>query len=428
MLLGLLLFAVSKAAFAGDICQTKYTLLHYAESTCVDVERPVSPSSPEKFNIRSVLISKKLSLVDQQETIVTVPGGPGESGEALLLALQEREVLNSMWYSMNVNIIVYDPRGTGKSLMPNDITTYDRSALALDILVDDLKAVIEKTAKNKPVVLLAHSAGGHVVLRFAEKYPSLVKKLVLVSTSNSPRQMAQLTLDLQAKEPLVWNRFLKTIPDAFVRAELNKKYLRVEDVIAQQQKARILKKHVYKNLKPYTTADFRGGLISMLETDPTGGKFIAFLNNFYKQFAEMDTEGQILVPEELRALKLTPQAMNPFKYHAKEWMIRLFVCGEGLSKKEVQTPLLLDGLTMDYYCDGLYSLTGVFEEPVLENIKTPVLMFSGLQDWRIPTSIAKQTAARLPNARIVIEAEVGHDFFIAKPAVFYDELEAFLAE
>lgn len=428
MLWGLVLFIFSKAAFAGDICQTKYTLLHYAESACVDVERPVNGVSNEKFNIRSVIISKQLSLVDHQETIVTIPGGPGESGETLLLALQEREILNSMWYSMNVNIIIYDPRGTGKSLMPKKITNYDRSALGLDILVDDLKAVIEKTAKNKPVVLLAHSAGGHTALRFAEKYPALVKKIVLISTSTSPREMAELTLGLQAKESLRWNQFLSTIKDEKKRQDLNKKYLRVEDVIAQQQKARILGKHVYTNLKKYTTADFRGNMISMLEADPTGASFIATIENFYKNFAEMDTEGQILVPDELRKLKLTPQDMNPMNYHAKEWMIRLFVCGEGLSQKETQTPILLDGLTMDFYCAGLYHETSSFEEPVLENIQTPVLFFSGLKDWRVPTSTARETVSRLPRARLVIDAEAGHVFFNDKPVIFYDELKAFLAE
>jgi pimeloyl-ACP methyl ester carboxylesterase len=428
MLLSLLLLISSRSAVAGDICQTKYTILHYAESACVDVERPVNDTSKDKFNIRSVIIAKKLSDVDQQETIVTVPGGPGESGETLLLAMEEREILNSMWYSMNVNIIIYDPRGTGMSLMPKDITEYDRSSLGVDILVDDLKAVIEKTAKNKPVVLLAHSAGGHIALRFAEKYPALLKKLVLVSTSTSPRQMAELTLGLQAKESMHWNQFLKTIKDEKLKQELNKKYLRVEEVIAQQQKARILDQYIHPNLKKYSTATFRGTLISMLEADPTGASFIAFINNFYKIFDEMDAEGPLLVPNELRKLKLTPQSLTPFTYHAKEWMIRLFVCGEGLTEKEVQSPLLLDGLTMDYYCDGLYHSTDTFIEPVLENIQTPVLFFSGLKDWRVPTSLAKETVRRLPHGRIVINADAGHVFFNDKPAIFYDELKAFLAE
>jgi len=52
-----------------------------------------------------------------------------------------------------------------------------------DVYVDDLKALYSKVIEplGLPVYILAHSMGGHIALRFMEKYPLKIEKAVLVS-------------------------------------------------------------------------------------------------------------------------------------------------------------------------------------------------------------------------------------------------------
>lgn len=401
--------------------------MHYAESECVDIVRPLHSQSQETFKIHSVMISKKLKFVDDQQTVVIVPGGPGQSATDLKTALQKREVINSMWGSMGVNVVLFDPRGTGMSPLPKPTTSYDSSVLNMNELVEDLKAVIEKTARNKPVVLLAHSAGGHVVIKFAEKYPELVSKIALLSASISSRQMGELTLGLQADDSYHWRRFLKTVKDETLRKELDAKYQRVEDVVKQQQKARILKKYVHPEFKKISINEFRSILITRLEKDPTGATFIALLDRYLWAFKEkMEATGQLLVPAELRALKLKESDFLLFTHDAKSWIQREFVCGEGLTEQETLAPIVLDGLTLnDHFCHGAYH-TGAFDEPKLENIQTPVLFFSGQNDYQVPTYIAREIVGRLPNAKLVVSSEAGHLFADVEPHLFYVEMEKFI--
>lgn len=113
------------------------------------------------------------------------------------------------------------------------------------------------------------------------------------------------------------------------------------------------------------------------------------------------------------------------KKHSKE--VGLFVCGEGLTQQEVMSPLLLDGLTMDYYCEGLFHATNSFDEPHLEQITAPVLFFSGLQDGIVPTSYARETVKRLANAELIVSPNAGHLFFNNEPALFYDKVKEFIS-
>ena len=74
--------------------------------------------------------------------------------------------------------------------------------------VDDLAMFVEKIVKPKaalPLVILAHSMGGHITLRYLHDYPGVIERAVLVSpmidilTSSFPRWFVRLITRLAAK-------------------------------------------------------------------------------------------------------------------------------------------------------------------------------------------------------------------------------------
>jgi pimeloyl-ACP methyl ester carboxylesterase len=100
--------------------------------------------------------------------LLCVPGGPGRAS-AYLQGLGGLTSDRTLWR--------VDLRGTGLSDLPDD-----RDSLAFPRLADDLSPVVA-AAGGGPVDVLAHSAGCHVAMVFASRYPQLVRRLVLVTPS-----------------------------------------------------------------------------------------------------------------------------------------------------------------------------------------------------------------------------------------------------
>lgn len=74
----------------------------------------------------------------------------------------------------NYHVIGVDLRGHGKSKDPGGIcTTEDHT--------EDLKETLEYINIKEPIIIVGHSFGAVLAVKFAEKYPSLVAKLLLVS-------------------------------------------------------------------------------------------------------------------------------------------------------------------------------------------------------------------------------------------------------
>jgi len=100
--------------------------------------------------------------------LVCVPGGPMLSADYLgdLGGLAD-----------HVELVLLDHRGSGASETPVDPATY-----RCDRVVDDVEAVRAHLGLDR-LSLLGHSAGANVVLRYAERYPDRVERLVLVTPS-----------------------------------------------------------------------------------------------------------------------------------------------------------------------------------------------------------------------------------------------------
>jgi pimeloyl-ACP methyl ester carboxylesterase len=100
--------------------------------------------------------------------LLCVPGGPGRAS-AYLDDLGGLSAGRTLWR--------VDLRGTGHSELPDD-----RESLAFPRLADDLEAMVAGCGGG-PVDVLGHSAGCHVALVFAARYPELLRRLVLVTPS-----------------------------------------------------------------------------------------------------------------------------------------------------------------------------------------------------------------------------------------------------
>ena len=74
----------------------------------------------------------------------------------------------------NFRIIGVDLRGHGKS--PNN-----GGLCFIEDHVNDLKETLDSTGLNSPVIIVGHSFGSVIGIKFAEKYPLLVDKLLLAS-------------------------------------------------------------------------------------------------------------------------------------------------------------------------------------------------------------------------------------------------------
>lgn len=98
------------------------------------------------------------------DPLVCIPGGPADSvylGDLGGLSAHRR-------------LIVLDLRGTGRSAIPEDTSSY-----RCDRLVDDVEALREHLGLAR-IDLLGHSAGTNIATQYAARYPEKLSRLALI--------------------------------------------------------------------------------------------------------------------------------------------------------------------------------------------------------------------------------------------------------
>jgi proline iminopeptidase len=100
--------------------------------------------------------------------VICLPGGPMLDSDYL-------GELGGM--SAHRQLIMVDPRGTGRSAIPKDAASY-----RCDRLVDDVEALREHLGLDR-LDLLAHSAGANLAALYAARHPGRVGKLALITPS-----------------------------------------------------------------------------------------------------------------------------------------------------------------------------------------------------------------------------------------------------
>lgn len=406
-----------------DVCQIKFTMQHYQEGQCFEIDRPLRAGSSETFKLRSVVMTNKLVTAAGKETMVLIPGGPGESSGLLRYALNSKDLLNAFIVHLHLNVVMFDPRGTGTSVLPQPAENYGKAEFNSEIMVEDLRAVIDATSPAKPVILFAHSAGGMTALKFAALYPERVSKIVLNSVSVSPERAALMNQSLYGAKPRIWEQFKASVAGRGLDlANLERKYFYVEDVLVQQFKAKVLKKYEDRTIKK-TPLDFRGEILAAMGGDPTGQDVAALINKNYGELASLPIPELLVLPP-LRALKIGPRPDDEDRFKAAEWIKAAVNCGEGMTAEMGAEPSVFDGLPVSWFC-GKFSTEHVVGFD-LSTVKTPVLYLAGARDSHIPLAEVQRTVGLLPNAKLVVDAKAGHMMFIESPGTLYFSMEKFL--
>lgn len=99
------------------------------------------------------------------DPVLCIPGGPADS----------RYLGDLGGLSAHRRMVVPDLRGTGRSAVPDDPSTY-----RCDRLVDDIEA-LRRHLRLPRTDLLAHSAGANIAVQYAARHPSRVGRLALVT-------------------------------------------------------------------------------------------------------------------------------------------------------------------------------------------------------------------------------------------------------
>ncbi|MFG2888376.1 alpha/beta fold hydrolase [Streptomyces sp. NPDC048248] len=121
--------------------------------------------------------------------VVCLPGGPADS-----LYLGDLGGL-----TRHNRLILLDLRGTGRSALPKDVSSY-----RCDHLVDDVEALREHLGLPR-MSLLGHSAGTNIATQYAARHPKRIGKLALIGpstravgvtiTGDTRRELARLRKD-----------------------------------------------------------------------------------------------------------------------------------------------------------------------------------------------------------------------------------------
>ncbi len=127
----------------------------------------------------------------RQQPIVFLHGGPGLNGYKFSAAAA-KDLAQRGFY-----VIVFDQRGAGLS---DDFET--EIEISFENAVADVQTIIENYAdvfKSKPI-LVGHSWGGTLGIKYVESHPNSVKGLILVSSPLDQLAMVQEVLDRCAVE------------------------------------------------------------------------------------------------------------------------------------------------------------------------------------------------------------------------------------
>lgn len=85
---------------------------------------------------------------------------------------------SQMSLSDSLNLILFDPRGSGRSLATQQLFTIEQMAMDIIALMDHLKI--------RGAHLLGHSMGGRIALSMAQNFPGRVKSLIMAASGSGP--------------------------------------------------------------------------------------------------------------------------------------------------------------------------------------------------------------------------------------------------
>ncbi|HTZ61841.1 MAG TPA: alpha/beta fold hydrolase [Thermoplasmata archaeon] len=133
-------------------------------------------------------------------TLLVHPGGPGLTYHYLrgLLKLA----------NAHLRVILFNPRGVGKSWSPDSPRDYTLAAMAEDV------EAIRRALHITELHLLGYSAGGFVALEYAHRYERHLTSLLLCATAGSAEEMRQANRMMLAVAPPSWRQRVRELTKA----------------------------------------------------------------------------------------------------------------------------------------------------------------------------------------------------------------------
>lgn len=168
----------------------------------------------EKFGIQS------------EHPIIVLHGGPGLDGSYLLPQMIQLANCGE--------VIFYDQRGSGKSLG----FALDKQTINMDNFVKDLE-LIRNHFGSKKIILVGHSWGGLLAMRYATLHQENIAALILVSSAPSTSGGFKLFIDEYSKR-------IQTIKSAVDKIETSDKFKQGDPTIVAEYFRLIFSKYFYR--------------------------------------------------------------------------------------------------------------------------------------------------------------------------------------
>lgn len=417
----------SSPAYSYDPCDVRMAFKSFAESRCHRLVRDAG-TTHESWTLSAVTLTQNLATVNEKDSVVVIPGGPGTDAQGIALGLNEKGILDALWKHLHLNVILFDPRGTGQSQLPQAPEFYGPEMFTTDLQVQDLRRVIEATSPARPVFLLAHSAGGNIAAKYAALYPERVKGLILYSASIDTREIGESNLRIFAQESPQWQEYLQTCPSA-VSKDLSAKNEQVEFFLRN-----VLKLQRLANVRPsslqsrFYLKDYRVEMISAIENDRAcSSRVPETLARWMERIQKLPPEIQKAVTE-MRDVKFDPQTHEPPSLKRGTWIKTAVICSEGLTRAEMKQELWLEGL--DFSQDTCHRVEAFFPMPParawLAQIRTPTLLIGGTEDaFQIPSAV-KRNSQGIVGSELKMILGGGHESHRTHAMEFYGALEGFI--
>lgn len=408
-------FTSAKTQDVPIVCLTGNTSIFFAEQkTCASIER--EDETGQKFFIQAHLVGAE-SQSTTRPTVVFVPGGPGDSGSDLFQSFEARSFPGAFQKHLNVNTIYYDPRGTGQSSVGPHFATLTHKTFSTENNVDDVKAILDHFGIRSNVILLAHSAGGAIATRFAEKYPSLVSGLILYSAVSTLRTTGEIIKSYEGENFELWKESLKSrgVTPLEIQ-ELESLYKQVEREIINE-KLLWIQGHISEvKLTKKSVFVFR----HLAHKAAIEGKE-AFLNFLKGPQAQIES-----LPNLPRAAPITEDVLFAKTTTSPLHLRSVLFCAEALNQADLEESFYYPGVNLSYLCRDKVVHTQSVRAPRLESIQVPTLVLAGEVDTHVPAYLQKRTAEALPRAQYVSVLGAGHTFHNTHPMPFLKAIQDFL--
>ena len=164
--ISLLALLVLVAAFGG-VAYALYYSPQAANLPCRGCDGAAQAVTIDGFDLYYRAIGR-----DQgRSPIVLLHGGPGQSSQTL----KDGFDFLADNYRANYRVIFYDQRGSGNSQIKPGAPFY-----TIEQLVAELETLRHDVIRTEKMILIGHSAGGALAMRYAMLYPEHVEKMVLV--------------------------------------------------------------------------------------------------------------------------------------------------------------------------------------------------------------------------------------------------------